>query len=644
MIMKHTIAPLFCKFRNWTALLLLCLLTVPALGQDRIQQLGIQLENRIPNQPGLGETVNFSVSGASLQDFIRGIASVHNLNVSVNSNVKGKVVNTFSNARVVDVFVFLCREYELDITFTGSIMSFHNYEPLPETKTFVRKLPQVEYNGTNDFLSLNLKRDSMDAVAEQITKLSAKNVILAPDIKYDRVSVFIQNRPFDNALEKFALANGLRVTRTDDNFYFIERDPELVAQTGNPNARNNRQQPSTPKSNNFKLDVGEGGLLTVDARNTPIVDILSAVSHELHKNFFMFNEPTGNTSLYVENATYDEFLSHLLNGTEFTFRNQEEVYLIGKRNLEGLRTTELIQMENRTVESIIDYIPAELKTDVEIKEFIELNGLIVSGSYPRIEEIKQFMRQVDQVVPMVLVEVIIVDVNRSRAIKTGISAGIGGDGSATTGTYNNDGLNTTMNAGTINNLINSFNGFGLVNLGNVNQDFYLSIQALETDRIIRLRSTPRLSTLNGHEATLKIGKTEYYAETSSTAIGNENPSFIASTVFKTTNADLSITIKPTVSQGEYVTMNIQVDQSDFDEESVPGQPRGTFNRSFQSIIRAKNGDMILLGGLEEKSSGKSGSGLPLISRIPILKWIFGQRALSKSKTQLNIFIKPTIIY
>ena len=626
------------------SLILFLWVNFAATAQDRFQELDSRLQLLATTQPGLNQNVNFSVNGATLQEFVRGIATAHNLNVSVSPDIKGRVINNFSNAKVSDVFLFLCRDHNLDITFTGSIMSFHNYVKPPDPiQPFVSKQPEVVYNQQNDFLSLTLRNDSLDKVAEEITKKTYKNVILSPDVKHKGISVFIQNRPFDSALDKMALANGLKVTKTKDNFYYIE-SAEPVASTGAN--RNNGGRPNANGGHPVKglsIDVGDNGLISVDARNTPIVEIIAGVSHELHRNFFLFNSPEGNTSLYVENATYDEFLTHLLNGTDYTYRNQDDVYLIGKRNLEGLRTTELIQLQYRTVESIIDYIPAELKSDIEIKEFIELNGLIISGSYLRIEEIRTFLRQIDQVVPMVLVEVIIVDVNKSRSIQTGISAGIGGNGQ-TTGTYDSNGLNTNMNANTINQLINSFNGFGLVNLGNVAQDFYLSIQALEQDKVLRMRSTPKLSTLNGHEATMKIGKTEYYAETSSTAIGAQTPSFINATTFKSNNADLSITVKPTVSSDEFITLEIQVDQSDFDGESIPGQPRGTFNRSFQSIVRVKNGDTILLGGLDEKSAGKSGSGLPLISRIPILKWIFGQRSMSKNKSQLNIFLKTTVIY
>ncbi|WP_258929599.1 type II and III secretion system protein [Flavobacterium davisii] len=54
--------------------------------------------------------------------------------------------------------------------------------------------------------------------------------------------------------------------------------------------------------------------------------------------------------------------------------------------------------------------------------------------------------------------------------------------------------------------------------------------------------------------------------------------------------------------------------------------------------------MILLGGLDELKKENSGTGVPLISRIPILKWFTSSRKKSKSDAKLHIFIKPTVVY
>ena len=146
------------------------------------------------------------------------------------------------------------------------------------------------------------------------------------------------------------------------------------------------------------------GLITLDAQNIAINDVLNTVSKELNKNYFLFNELKGNTTLKINDAGYDEFLKLLFNGTDFTFKKEGDIYLFGDRNLEGLRQSKLITLRNRTIEKVLEFIPVELKKGVDIKTFEDLNGLIVSGSQPRINELESFLRQIDLVVPLFILK------------------------------------------------------------------------------------------------------------------------------------------------------------------------------------------------------------------------------------------------
>jgi type IV pilus assembly protein PilQ len=80
------------------------------------------------------------------------------------------------------------------------------------------------------------------------------------------------------------------------------------------------------------------------------------------------------------------------------------------------------------------------------------------------------------------------------------------------------------------------------------------------------------------------------------------------------------------------------------QSSGKGSPYNSTSRDFQSLIRVKNQEMVMLGGLDEDSKDETSSGIPILSRIPIIKWFFSSRDKTKSKTKLTIFIKPTVIY
>jgi type IV pilus assembly protein PilQ len=396
----------------------------------------------------------------------------------------------------------------------------------------------------------------------------------------------------------------------------------------------------------LQVEVLKSGNLNVVADNASIKDILKEVSKRSFRPYFLYDEPQGSASIFVENVSFESLLDYILNSSNLTFRQQDGVYLIGERNDEILRTTELVQLENRTVESVLEYIPVDMKSGVEVKEFTELNGLVLSGSRPNIEEIKRFLFSIDQVVPVVKIEVMIIDYQKSHGVTAGIDMklGVGDTPDNSSYAFGGEGANATLNSNTVNNLLSAFNGFGAVNLGPVQPDFYMTIQALETNGNLKVRSTPILSTLNGHESSLTIGNTEYYLEVNNNIIGTQNPITQQQQIYKAVNADLSLTIKPHVSSDEQVTLEITVNQSDFTARISETAPPGQVTREFKSLIRMRNGEMILLGGLEEKSVTETGQGLPLLSRIPVLKWIFGKRSKIKSKSKLHVFIKPVVIY
>ncbi|MCD6067953.1 MAG: gspD [Bacteroidetes bacterium] len=622
-------------------------LSATALAQDRFTILEEKLNQAKVTMPGLDEKVQIAVNSMTIQDFVQGIALNHNLNVTVDPNVDVKVTNTFKDITAEDIFLYLCKRYDLDITFIGPIMNFSKYVAPPQViqpKIVTRKI-KVSYDSTANLLSFDLNNDSLELVTREITRVSGKNIVYAPDLGNKVLNGFVQNVPFNSAMDKLAFSNELKVTLTADNFYMLEKnakekDPK---NTNSNNSSGNFANANSPKQINGLNYKVENGAITLDAMNVPIGDIVNAISALMGYNYFLFNELKGNATVSIKDASFEDFLNHLFNGTDYTFKKDANIYLFGDRNLEGLRVSKLVTLKNRTVEKIMDFIPADLKKGVDLKIFEDLNGIILSGSQPRINEIEAFLRQVDLVVPNVYIEVIIVDVRKSNTFSAGVAAGLGTAPTTTSGTV--IPFDFTLGAQSINNLITGINGIASVNLGQVTPNFYIKLKALEEQGVLKLRSTPQLATLNGHKAELSIGQTEYYLEVSNNLVQNVNQSnILQSQQYKPVNADLSVSILPQISSDEQITMDIHVKQSSFTERISNTAPPGTINRDFKSLIRVKNGEMIMLGGLEENTKSESGSGLPGISRIPILKWLFGSRIKKKSQNKLTIFIKPVIIY
>jgi type IV pilus assembly protein PilQ len=390
-----------------------------------------------------------------------------------------------------------------------------------------------------------------------------------------------------------------------------------------------------------KTEQGKGKLFTIQASNTPIIELIKRASEESGANYFIYSQIDGNITTSVKDISFEDFLTSIFRGTPYTYRMDKGTYLIGNRRNEGLRDNRIIQLQHRSIDTIMMMIPMDWRKDVEIKEFKEQNMLLVSGSGPQIREIETYVKQLDKLVPMVLIEVTMLDIQKGNTLKTGIKMGVA-DSIPKVGGSLGDGF--TFGAGSINRFLSQLGKNNSFNLGRVTPNFYVRLQALEENRNVEVRSVPKLSTLNGHKATLSIGSKRYYkVQTQNVYPGISNTN-VFTTQYNELNADLKIDVVPVVSGDDQITMKIMVNISDFIGTVKDDAPSPTSNSKFESIIRARNEDMIVLGGIERTENSNNGRGLPLLSRIPILKWLFSSREKTTQKVVSVVFIKPTILY
>ncbi|WP_198680084.1 type II secretion system protein GspD [Aureibaculum luteum] len=693
----------------------------------RIDQLQTKLESIIIDAPGLSQKAEINVNDVTLSDFLQALATAHKLNLNIHPELNDiNIRNNFSNATVSDVLIFLCKEYDLDIDFTGNIFSIHKLEKeVPIVKQ--REIP-INYNINADIFSVDLRRDTLYLAFKQIMDKTGKNLVFAPGMERLLISSYIKSMPFDNALDKIAFANNLSVTKTRDNFYLFEQNDILqITAIPNQNKSNSTgkeperpqqsQRPQRQRRSNFFFEVTDtiSQIMNVEFDNTPISNVIYDIGHELNKNMFTaapLNE-AGNATVKADFITYDLLLDRILENTDFTYKKRDSIYYFGKKeqislrdavviplmhrsievmtnntsterragrstssysqnsgysnynnssnyintgsssnvnslnnsNLQNINTnrTESFSERDNQVESLINMLPEDVVKDLKVMVDVELNSFIVSGPSQNIKRFKEFITYIDKPVPVILIEVMLLEVNKSATIETGISWGIGAEPTTTQGDiYPNADVN--LGASTINRIIGGFSGFGSLNLGQVVPNFFANIKAMETNGDIKIRSSPRLSALNGHRANLSIGETTYYAVTQRDIIGSLNPQISDVTNYQPIDAEFAINIKPLVSGDGQITLDINVIQSTFNSNKVADDaPPGINSREFNSIIRVKDQDLVILGGLEEKIKNDSGNGVPFLARIPVIKWFFSKKKREDTKKKLTVLIKPTII-
>lgn len=625
-------------------------ITASAQQQDRLQLIKQKLDELATDVPGLNQKVQLLVTGVSIHEYLNAIARSNNLSISSDPGLNFSISDTFTGVSASNILLLLAQKYNLDITVVGSII---NITPYRDPNQFLKPPPKelgIKYNAANNTLSLSLTNDSLAAAAKRITQLSGKNIVVPGSLQGKTVTSYIADAPFETALGKLAYANEIKMVHTADDFYLFQPldENEEVYVNGDRNTgvrksfRNTAQPGAAGASGLFVRQVNGQKLISVDAVNSPIIDLVKRASQETGKNYSIYSDIKGSITLHVNDVSYDDLLTLLFKSTEYTFHAEKGIYVIGDRKLEGLRTFRAIHLQNRAIDTIVTMIPSEWKRGIEIKEFREQNTLLLSGSGAQIDEVEGFIKQMDVLVPVVLIEVTMIDVHKTRSVSTGISAGV--SDSVKTGGTVLPGIDYTFGAKGINDFLNSVGKATSLNLGHVVPNFYVRLQALESNNNIDVRSVPKLTALNGHSATLSIGSKRYYKNTTQNVIPSiQSAQSIFTNVYQEVNADLSIAIKPIVSGDDQVTLGIKINISDFTSIPTDGSPPPQAISKFETSLRVHSEDTIVLGGLERTETDDSGSGIPLLSRIPILKWIFSSRTRSKSKVVTVLFIKSTII-
>ena len=668
----------------------------------RIQTLEASLDSLKTEVPGLFKPIDFSIDQAQLNHFIRAISVSNRINVSLDPSLNSiRVSQSFKDATAKNILLNLCKQYSLTIEVFGNILVIKKYD----SPYVARKIP-ISYNSSKDLFSADFRSDSLTVVSREITKVTGKNVVYTLGLEGRLISAYIKDMPFDAAIDKIALTNNLHVSKTKDNFYLLEQVSQNgisrrrgISRRGNFNYTvkdtilrilevdfvnvpiegvindiafdlkiNMATSESLKNIGNITIksdSIGFNNLLSNLLENTKftykfengmyflgkqklasVEDVV--VVPMINRSIQLMLEPMEGSSGFLNSPQFSNTFSS--NGSfNNNFNQTQGVRGIGSSTTTGRGQVRRGRLDNQNLDqndhgTLYDIFPDGVRDSLKVSIDIEQNSFLVKGDALKIEKFKKFIKKIDRPVPMVMIEVMLLEVNKSASVSAGIELGIGEAPTNDGGTVFSN-TDVTLGANTINRVIGGIGGFQSLNIGRVVPNFYASIQALETNGDLKIKSTPKLSALNGHVASLTNGQRTYYTQTLVNTIGIENPQTQQFVNFIPIDANLSIKIRPIVSGDGNVTLSIDVMRSSFStsERVVDGAPPNITTSAFNSTIKVRNQDTVVLGGLEVDSKSDSGSGVPFLARIPVIKWLFSKRVRTASESKLSVLIRPTII-
>jgi general secretion pathway protein D len=248
----------------------------------------------------------------------------------------------------------------------------------------------------------------------------------------------------------------------------------------------------------------------------------------------------------------------------------------------------------------------------------------------------------------VIVEVAIMQVNRNKLYNLGLNPPTG-----TTITLQPNATSTvTTTGGTTTTPASSGGGLNLNRLGNLNAtDFTITISSATVTTLFsnsdsKLLQNPQIRAVDGQKASLKIGQRIPVATGSfQPGIGGVGINPLVNTQFQYQDVGVNIDITPHVHANREVTMKLAMDISAVDSfQNIGGISQPVIGqRKIDHELRLKEGEVSLLGGIFENQDTKSLSGLPGLSQIPFLKYLFSTTDITHRENELVFVIIPHIV-
>ena len=199
----------------------------------------------------------------------------------------------------------------------------------------------------------------------------------------------------------------------------------------------------------------------------------------------------------------------------------------------------------------------------------------------------------------------------------------------------------------------SVNGGNGVFWSYLNKNFQVALNALQTSENSKILSAPSMVVLNNQQAQITVGTQIPIVQTSILGYSLPTSNSSTNTSNNATNTGIgqvsyistgvTLSVKPRVNPGGLVYMEVS------QEVSAPGSPAAGSNnppisqRAVETQIAVQSGQTVLLGGLISENDLSSDSGVPGLSKVPVLGKLFGSTSKTRQRTEIIVLITPQVI-
>ncbi|HRA22046.1 MAG TPA: type II secretion system secretin GspD [Usitatibacteraceae bacterium] len=291
---------------------------------------------------------------------------------------------------------------------------------------------------------------------------------------------------------------------------------------------------------------------------------------------------------------------------------------------------------------------AMVSKDVRVIADKDNNALVILASPGDYEKIEAAIKKLDVVPRQVLIEVLIAEVTLTDELQYGVDwfinarsgLSMGGSGvlepNVTRGSLNMGTLPTSPTSP-----VPALASGGLQLINTLGGDVRGVLTAIGKDSRLRIVSSPTLMVIDNQKAKIQVG--DKVPTLSSTQTGVTTGTGVISNV-NYLDTGVLLTVTPRVNSGGRITLEIlqEVSAASKTESSTIDSPTLT-QRSAQSVVTTQSGETLVFGGMIRTERTFGTTGLPLLSKIPVVGGLFGNQVYTDKRTELILLITPKLI-
>lgn len=270
---------------------------------------------------------------------------------------------------------------------------------------------------------------------------------------------------------------------------------------------------------------------------------------------------------------------------------------------------------------------------------VRTNSILIQDTPQKIREIRKLIVQLDQPVRQVMIETRLVEATETFSRNLGAKFGVRSTNTSnnfqtnqgatldSTGLLTTDGLNVNLPAGPVGTDNAASIALTVAKLG-TGSLLSLELSALEQEGQGKIISSPRLITANQKKALIEQGEERVFT---TTVLGAGN--------VVTKRATLKLEVTPQITPDDRVLLDVIITKDRFADATL-----GLLSiKQITTQVLLDNGETVVIGGVYERDQNDTVNKVPFFGDVPLLGWLFKEKAVRDNKTELLIFLTPKIL-